>query len=1420
MMRAFLSPRLLLLAAALVALAALFAPGPQPAQAQEGEPPPGVSNLRCLVAETDLVAFMWEEPSWSGGEVYDYYYEVSLPDGRKESGSIKDSVLLKWPGSYEGGQEARLGIVVNYDAADGSRVSSGEETASCYVKGEPPTPEPEEPAGYRIGAAARVPEGDSAALTITLSEAAPASGVEFTVAAGYDGGSATAEDVGSMTSPVTVPSGSSSLDILIPTVDDRIDENEESFTVVIATDAEGWEPAGEGRDTATVTITDDDTAGMRVAAANPLNVAEGESATYTVVLESQPTHDVTITAASGDDGAAAVTPASHVFTPSDWSAPKSFTVSGVADDDSADETVGISHQVTSHDGKYAVIPVSTVAVAVTEPAQPQKQVSSDASLSGLELSSYSYEGQPTPVIPLRPGFDAATTAYGATVPTYTGSVRVRATANDAGATVTVNGQRVASGAYSGSMSLIPLKENEPLRIEVSVTAEDGTTRRVYAIAATRDPRAGLSGLEISHGKLHPFFTPDHGAYQAWVPYSVEGVSFTPTNGYASGTIRVAGDEVSSGEASAPVPLQVGENVIKVTATAPDEYTVKTYTITVVRVSATASSDATLRGLEVFPTTHTGPDAADVVHHEGTGYQLTPALTAGVTEYTVRAPEDVEYVAVTATTTAAGAKTIVVQGPPVSNVEARPPKGRPVSGEASGPWAPFVGHAMISIAVTSLGGENTETYRVTVTQGTVAAPSEVELTQGDGTLTLSWAEQEEDSAAARRGIGALARWREAGTETWLNGASLSGFKRTYAADAPSGTAADGARVTTKPLVIRGLENGTEYEVELRRTRGGHSSHRVMNWLSSEWVTLRGTPALDPPALTALVITPNNATREYGGADDLSYTVGGLASGDAAADVVTGTLTRAAGEEVGSYAFDLSHLTISAAYADRYRLPAAASIANYTITPKAITAISGVTVNTRPSDGTTDATFDTTNAEGTGVLSAELADFRAGGLQVSGAFQAATAGTHSLSVTYSLQDQGSFKAANYTLSTKGDTLHGGITPAQTRILVITPTNPIREYGGTDDLRYTVGGLAQGDEATSVVSGALSRVAGDDVGTYAINMGTLAIAPAYASKYGLPASPAVANYTIAPKAITAISGVTVNTRPSDGTTAAAFDTTNAEGTGVLPAELADFRVGGLQVGGFFPAATAGTHSLSVTYSLQDHGSFEANNYALSATTGTLQGELSAGNKPVGGSTCAPSSNGDYDSDDDSFIEVCSLAQLNAIRWDPDGDGQAANSPEYVSAWHAAAFPNAVAGMGCPQTGCKGYELVADLDFEGNDWPAGASWVPIGLTYTGGFAARFQGNGHTIRNLYVAPVFDGPVGLFESTSSSAVIIDLNLESASINARRYYSDDGGVLVGNNSGTIINTHVSGVVRGRGMEADWSDGHQKAASSPAVHPPPA
>ena len=104
--------------------------------------------------------------------------------------------------------------------------------------------------------------------------------------AGYDGdAAATADDAGSIISPVT-----------------------------ISTSASGWEQEGDGKDTATITIIDDDTAGVRVTAAAPVSVVEGGTGAYTVVLDSQPTHDVTITPSSDNAAKATVTPASWTFT--------------------------------------------------------------------------------------------------------------------------------------------------------------------------------------------------------------------------------------------------------------------------------------------------------------------------------------------------------------------------------------------------------------------------------------------------------------------------------------------------------------------------------------------------------------------------------------------------------------------------------------------------------------------------------------------------------------------------------------------------------------------------------------------------------------------------------------------------------------------------------------------------------------------------------------------------------------------------------------------------------------------------------------------------------------------------------------------------------------------------------------------------
>ena len=63
----------------------------------------------------------------------------------------------------------------------------------------------------------------------------------------------------------------------------------------------------------------------------------------------------------------------------------------------------------------------------------------------------------------------------------------------------------------------------------------------------------------------------------------------------------------------------------------------------------------------------------------------------------------------------------------------------------------------------------------------------------------------------------------------------------------------------------------------------------------------------------------------------------------------------------------------------------------------------------------------------------------------------------------------------------------------------------------------------------------------------------------------------------------------------------------------------------------------------------------------------------------TVGTSSTKDYDNNDDGYIEVSTLAQLNAIRWDMDGDGAPLSAN--ATAW-GTAFPGATADMGCPTT------------------------------------------------------------------------------------------------------------------------------------------
>ena len=188
------------------------------------------------------------------------------------------------------------------------------------------------------------------------------------------------------------------------------------------------------------------------------------------------------------------------------------------------------------------------------------------------------------------------------------------------------------------------------------------------------------------------------------------------------------------------------------------------------------------------------------------------------------------------------------------------------------------------------------------------------------------------------------------------------------------------------------------------------------------------------------------------------------------------------------------------------------------------------------------------------------------------------------------------------------------------------------------------------------------------------------------------------------------------------------------------------------------------------------------------------------------------DFDSDDDGLIEVSSLAQLNAMRWDLDGDGTASsgNTTSY-----AAAFPNAKSNMGCNDdevspSACSGYELSANLDFDtnGNDtadsgdpyWNNGAGWSPIG-GWSSHFTGTFDGNGNKLSNLHVSAstTADDATpdigGLFGRIGKGGAVEDLGLEDVSVTVSSTQENEifAGALAADNRGTVTGVWSSGSV---------------------------
>ena len=138
------------------------------------------------------------------------------------------------------------------------------------------------------------------------------------------------------------------------------------------------------------------------------------------------------------------------------------------------------------------------------------------------------------------------------------------------------------------------------------------------------------------------------------------------------------------------------------------------------------------------------------------------------------------------------------------------------------------------------------------------------------------------------------------------------------------------------------------------------------------------------------------------------------------------------------------------------------------------------------------------------------------------------------------------------------------------------------------------------------------------------------------------------------------------------------------------------------------------------------------------------------------------DYDDDDDGFIDIRTPAQLDAIRHDADGNGDAT-----VTAY-VTAFPDRDASsggrMGCPGGACTGYELRADLDLSGY-----SNWT--GIT---DFNSTLNGNGHTISGLTVNTSTTRG-GLFNDLEANSVIRQVGIIAPNIRVTGLGAPGGGL---------------------------------------------
>ena len=141
----------------------------------------------------------------------------------------------------------------------------------------------------------------------------------------------------------TIRSGQMEGILDVPTADDGVIEDDIAITVTVVAGT-GYVPGDPA--SAEVVVSSDDAAGITLSPAS-LTVNEESSASYTVVLDAQPSGNVTVTITGQSGTDVSINPTTPLaFTSSNWNTAKRVTVSAADDTDTDNDEVTLLHTAT------------------------------------------------------------------------------------------------------------------------------------------------------------------------------------------------------------------------------------------------------------------------------------------------------------------------------------------------------------------------------------------------------------------------------------------------------------------------------------------------------------------------------------------------------------------------------------------------------------------------------------------------------------------------------------------------------------------------------------------------------------------------------------------------------------------------------------------------------------------------------------------------------------------------------------------------------------------------------------------------------------------------------------------------------------------------------------------------------------------